>query len=99
MTINYKGADCNIQFLGDNTSAKVYIHFGSYEDFDEDEDYIFYFCDSESDLKSLMKKGVEDFVILDYELIEWYFIRLDIFEPYGIIILWWSNYKVEIPFL
>ena len=70
MTINYKGADCNIQFLGDNTSAKVYIHFGSYEDFDEDEDYIFYFCDSESDLKSLMKKGVEDFVILDYELIE-----------------------------
>ena len=64
-----KGASCNIEFLDNKAREQVYIHFGDYEDFNDDEDYIFYFCDSKSDIKALMKQGIEDFIILDYELI------------------------------
>ncbi len=44
----------------------VYIHFGDFSDFDEDEDHIFFFCEDEEELKNLDR---EDFKILNYKLV------------------------------
>lgn len=66
------GANCLIKWKDepDDDPTEVYIHFGDYDDFDDDEDWIFYFCEDERELKSLMEEGVEDFVVLDYELVK-----------------------------
>jgi hypothetical protein len=60
------GAFCNIQW---NDTKEVgtgyYIKFS--EDLFED-DNTFYYCKGVNDLKSLMNKGVEDFIVLKYEL-------------------------------
>lgn len=56
--------------------SDVYFSFGDY-DFDVDEDHdsfgvrddrIFFYCDGEHALKSYMTAGMEDFVVLNYEL-------------------------------
>ena len=71
------GAYANIRWLDTNEEVDgYYFSFGEYDDeVDEDhdsygvrDDRIFFYCDGEHDLKSYMSKGVEDFVVLDYEL-------------------------------
>ena len=71
------GAYTTIQWL--DTSEEVdgyYFSFGEYdEEVDEDhdsfgvpDDRIFFYCDGEHALKSYMTKGMEDFVVISYEL-------------------------------
>ena len=53
-----------------------YFSFGEYDDDNEPDhdshgvrdDRIFFYCDDEGDLKSYMTEGMEDFIVLDYEL-------------------------------
>jgi hypothetical protein len=60
------GARCNIRWKDDGKEWQVYIHFGDYDDFDDSESHIFFFCENEEELKNLD----EEFEILDYELVE-----------------------------
>jgi|TARA_R110000772_G_scaffold3463_7_gene12335 hypothetical protein len=60
------GARCNIRWKDDGKEYQVYIHFGDYDDFDDTESHIFFFCENEEELKTLD----EEFEILDYELVE-----------------------------
>jgi hypothetical protein len=72
------GAYTTIQWL--DTGEEVdgyYFSFGEYdEEVDEDhdsfgvpDDSIFFYCDGEHALKSYMTKGMEDFVVISYELV------------------------------
>ena len=77
----YIGAWCNIEWkvksdtfsgafkeaIDELKKEHVYIHFGDFSDFDEDEDHIFFFCEDEEELKNLDR---EDFKILNYKLVE-----------------------------
>lgn len=76
------GATCTIKWLDEDSEPVdgYYFSFGQYPEYDEDtgeygddgygvpDDAIFFYCDSEHALKSYMTKGVEDFIVLDYEL-------------------------------
>jgi hypothetical protein len=58
------------------TTGGYYFSFGEYdEEIDEDNDSfgmpdseIFFYCDGEHALKSYMTKGMEDFVVISYDL-------------------------------
>ena len=67
-----KGAHCNIQWNDTKEIGTGYYIKFSHDLGEEDEDDLdtFYYCKGEEDLKSLMVKGVEDFVVLKYELDE-----------------------------
>lgn len=54
-------AGVTIQFLDDGSLLDVTIKLNS--SVGEDDDEIFYYCDSLSDLLSLTEQGVEDFAI------------------------------------
>jgi hypothetical protein len=75
------GATATIKWLGeDEVVDGYYFSFADAPEFDEDtEDYgndsygipddaIFFYCDGEHALKSYMTEGIEDFIVLDYEL-------------------------------
>jgi hypothetical protein len=75
------GAHVNIKWTYDNEEVDgYYISFGQSPEFNEetgeygDDGYgisdndIFFYCDGEHVLKSLMTAGKEDFVVLSYEL-------------------------------
>ena len=65
----FKGANCNIQWIDTKEiGTGYYIKFS--EDIGEEDLDTFYYCKGEKDLKSLMVKGVEDFVVLKYKLVE-----------------------------
>ena len=57
-----KYANCRIEFLDTHEEYDVVIKLTSEIDEDED-DNIFYYCDSLNDLQSLTVEGAEDFVI------------------------------------
>ena len=60
------GAYATIKWLDDGTVAHGYFF-----NFDEgaDDDYSFFYCSGERDVKEAMIEGMEDFVVLDYELV------------------------------
>lgn len=76
------GAYATIQWKDDpeQTSGGYYFSFGEHAEFDEEtEDYgedsfgmpdseIFFYCDGEQAIKSYMTSGMEDFIVLNYEL-------------------------------
>ena len=53
-----------IQWLDNESTDQVVIKAGDFEELDDDD--VFYYVEDESDLKHLMKKGVEDFIIMSY---------------------------------
>jgi hypothetical protein len=75
------GATCTIKWLGEDSEPVdgYYFSFGQSE-YDEEtgeysddghgvpDDAIFFYCDGEHALKSYMTEGIEDFIVLDYEL-------------------------------
>jgi hypothetical protein len=77
-TIKPIGAYATIQYKDepDVTIGGYYFSFGEYdEEVDEDNDSygmpdseIFFYCDGEHALKSYMTAGMEDFVVISYEL-------------------------------
>ena len=76
------GAYATIKWLGEDSEPVdgYYFSFGDYPEFNEetgdygtdsygvDDSAIFFYCDGEHSLKSYMTKGIEDFVVLSYEL-------------------------------
>lgn len=68
------GANCLIKWLDTpDEIEEVYITFLGYEEGTPDlsgvgDDRIFYYSDGEHDLRSLMLEGIEDFVVVSYEL-------------------------------
>ena len=75
------GATCTIKWLGEDEPVDgYYFSFADAPEFDEDtgeygtdehgipDDAIFFYCDGEHALKSYMTEGIEDFIVLDYEL-------------------------------
>jgi hypothetical protein len=75
------GATATIKWLGeDEVVDGYYFSFSDAPDFDEDtgdygadsynipDDAIFFYCDGEAALRSYMTEGIEDFIVLDYEL-------------------------------
>jgi hypothetical protein len=71
------GAHVNIKWTYDDEEVDgYYISFGEYDEdnapycdsYGVSDDRIFFYCDGEHALKSYMTKGVEDFVVLSYEL-------------------------------
>ena len=71
------GAECEIRYLDDESAISgAYFSFGgidgSLDEFDSfgiPDHKIFYFVSDEYVLKQFMTEGVEDFVVLSYELI------------------------------
>jgi hypothetical protein len=69
------GAFATIRYIDEKEPIEgVYFSFGEYDE-DSNEDsygindlFIFFYCEGEEDLKSFMKKGAEDFVVMSYEL-------------------------------
>ena len=59
-----KYARCSVQFLGESESMDVTIKLSSDVE-EQDDDNIFFYCNSSSDLKYYVALGVEDFVITD----------------------------------
>jgi hypothetical protein len=71
------GAYANIRWNDTNEEVDgYYFSFGEYDDENEPDhdsfgvrdDRIFFYCEGEHALKSYMTKGMEDFVVLSYEL-------------------------------
>lgn len=76
------GAITTIKWLGEDSDPVdgYYFSFGDYPEFDEDtgeygddghgvpDNAIFFYCDGEHALRSYMTEGIEDFVVLSYEL-------------------------------
>ena len=76
------GATCTIKWLGEDSEPVegYYFSFSESPEFDEDtEDYgndsygipddaIFFYCDGEHALRSYMTEGIEDFIVINYEL-------------------------------
>lgn len=71
------GAVATIQWKDDKSIiSNVFFSFKDEENllrnkfFDEtdDDDNVFFYCDGEKDLKSFMVEGIEDFIVLSYEL-------------------------------
>jgi len=71
------GAHVNIKWTYDDEEIDgYYISFGEYDEDNEPDcdsfgvpdNSIFFYCDGEHALKSYMTRGVEDFVVLSYEL-------------------------------
>ena len=60
------GAYATIKWLDDGV-----IGHNCFFNFDEgaDDDYSFFYCSGENDVKEAMTEGMEDFVVLDYELV------------------------------
>jgi hypothetical protein len=72
------GADVVVRYLNENEEGKefeTYISFGVYDEekgtdsFGVRDDLIFFYCESEEDIKSLMTAGAEDFIVLNYDLL------------------------------
>lgn len=69
------GASAVIRYVDETEPIEgVYFSFGEYDD-DAGRDsygisdlYIFFYCEGEEDMQSLMTEGAEDFVVLSYEL-------------------------------
>lgn len=68
------GAEATIKYLDDGTILEnVYFSFGEYIEERNEDSYgvndlnIFFYCEDEADMKSLMTEGGEDFVVLSYE--------------------------------
>jgi hypothetical protein len=69
------GATATIRYIGEKEPIEgVYFSFGEYDE-DNNVDsygindlYIFFYCEGEEDMKSYMKRGAEDFIVLSYEL-------------------------------
>lgn len=57
-----KYANCRVEFLDTHEECDVVIKLTTEIDEDEDES-IFYYCDSLNDLLSLTVEGAEDFVV------------------------------------
>ncbi len=71
---NPVGAYATIKYLDDGTILEnVYFSFGDYiekrneDSFGVNDLNIFFYCEGEEDMKSLMTEGGEDFVVLNYE--------------------------------
>ena len=71
------GAHVHIKWTYDDEEIDgYYISFGEYDEDNESDcdsfgvpdESIFFYCDGEHALKSYMTKGMEDFVVLSYEL-------------------------------
>jgi len=76
------GATCTIKWLGEDEEPVYgyFFSFGESGEFNEETgDYdpdsngfedgdVFFHCDGEHDIKAYMTEGVEDFVVIDYEL-------------------------------
>jgi hypothetical protein len=56
---------CRIRWVDDRSESDVTIKIGEYDK--EFDDFIFFYCDSESDFESLMEghQGVEEFEIIE----------------------------------
>jgi hypothetical protein len=72
------GADVVVRYLDENEEGKefeTYISFGEYSEetntdsFGINDNRIFFYCEGEEDLKSLMTAGAEDFIVLGYTLV------------------------------
>lgn len=59
--------EATVQFLDDNSVIEGLLF--KVGDADERDDDIFYYLDFEGQIKDFMKKGVEDFIVLNYEVI------------------------------
>jgi hypothetical protein len=76
------GAYATIKWLGEDSDPVdgYYFSFGEYPEFDEDtgeygddgygvpDNAVFFYCGGEYSLKSYMTEGIEDFIVIDYEL-------------------------------
>lgn len=62
-------ASCTIEFLDEHSSIETIIALDS--SICENDDQIFYYCDSLNDLLSLTVEGMEDFIVTDvHEFLE-----------------------------
>lgn len=57
-------ANCEIEWLDDHNKCEVTIKMSCDTDDNEDDD-IFYYCDSLKDLESLTEPGCEDFIVTE----------------------------------
>lgn len=69
------GATATIQYIDEKEPIEgVYFSFGEYDEDNNVDSYgindllIFFYCEGEEDMKSLMTEGAEDFIVLSYEL-------------------------------
>lgn len=68
------GAWALVQYLDDGSELEVYFSFGTYDEennvdsYGVNDDRIFFYCEGEEDLKSLMTEGMEDFIVKGYFL-------------------------------
>ena len=58
-------AGCNVRYSDEESSFPATIKLSSDVD-DEEDDSVFFYCDSIEDLKSLTTKGAEDFTITEF---------------------------------